>query len=118
MRPLTDKDATPLSKLPKETQEWIIAAHKIYSRLGLTDEEWRTLVHLTMKIRWGFSAADLESMSPKERAYLAFLRDFIIKQTNRFMGGASKPDPIAASYFGGRPRTKKEVSQNCVRKRR
>jgi hypothetical protein len=103
--PLTAKDAIPFSKLPKENQEWIIAWTNTYRRIGLTDEEFQTLNHLTMKMRWGFTAEDLEAMTPMERACLATYRKFWIAQANRFMGGRSKPDPQTASYFGGKQPT-------------
>jgi len=65
--PLTDRDAIPFKQLPKETQEWIIAWNKTLERLGLTAKEFFALHKLTMKIRWGFTAADLELIPPKER---------------------------------------------------
>jgi len=89
-------------ELPKETQEWVIAWNNTYGRLGLTDEEVSAFYKLTMKMRWGFSAADLEAMPPKERVCLKTFRDFFITQTNRFMENRSKPDPRAASFFGGK----------------
>jgi len=98
-------ESVPFNELPKETQEWVIAWKNTYRRLGLTDEEVDAFYKLTMKMRWGFSANDLEAMPPRERACLATFRNFFITQTNRFMGNRSKPDPRAASFFGGkRPR--------------
>jgi len=103
-RPVDDGivKSVPFKELPKEAQEWIIAWNNTYRRLGLTDEEAFAFHKLTMKMRWGFSADDLEAMPPKERACLATFRNFFITQTNRFMGNRSKPDPRAASFFGGK----------------
>jgi hypothetical protein len=94
--------SVPFKELPKETQEWVFAWRNTYRRLGLTDKEVSAFFKLTMKMRWGFSADDLEAMPPKERACLKAFRDFFITQTNRFMGNRSKPDPRAASFFGGK----------------
>ena len=80
----------------------IIAWKNTYKRLGLTDKDVFTLLKLTLKIRWGFFAVDLGAMTPKEGACLASFRNFFIVKTNLLMGGRLKPDPLAASFFGGK----------------
>lgn len=100
--PLTEKDAVPFEQLPRETKEWVIAWEKTYERLGLTPEELLTFYRLLMKIRWGFSAAEIEDFSPKEKKCLGAFRHMLICQANRLLGNRRVPDPLAGSYMGGR----------------
>lgn len=97
----------------RELQEWITAWNNTYRRLRWTPEQVNEFYRV-MSRRWGFTATELEVIPPKERACLAQIRYLLITQANRLTGNRVekrpkaryiKPDPIAASYLGGRPRS-------------
>jgi hypothetical protein len=97
------EEATVFELPAKETQDWIVAWKAAYRLLEMSDEDVRTLDVLLRRIRWGFSAVEIENLSRKERYCLSWFRHILVSNANRIFGNKPRMDPHAASYLGGRP---------------
>jgi hypothetical protein len=120
-KPRAWRDLVQFERLPKESQEWLLAWERTYERLNLTMDESVELWKMLSKIRWGFTRDDLEDMLPKDRKCLFAFRKIIVGHANRILAGRSTgkmpaPDPIAAGYMGGRPNKISPQDHAVIRK--